>query len=94
MKKKKFPTHSEVHEREFCFPVLGLLVLVRLARALLHPLRVAVSPHVHLGERTHVPDPGHLHREVTQEVDDLQGLVADTADEHERGEDGTEELLH
>ena len=76
-------THGEVHERQLGLAVLCLLVLVRLAGALMRPLRVAMAAHVHLRKRAHIAHPGHLDCEVTQEVDNLQRLVADTQHEHE-----------
>lgn len=48
---------------------------------------------VHLGEGADVAHAQHLHGEVPEEVDDLQGLVPQEEDEDEGRDDGTQELF-
>jgi len=54
---------------------------------------VSVATDVHLGEGADVPDADHLHGEVSEEVDDVQGLVPQQEDEDEGRHDGTQQLL-
>lgn len=55
--------------------------------------RVAVLAHVHLGEGAGVAHTHHLHREVAEEVDDVQGLGPQADDEDQGCNDGAQELL-
>lgn len=48
---------------------------------------------VKLGEGADVTNPNHLHREVAEEVDDVQGAGGQGKDKDERGEDGAQQLL-
>lgn len=56
-------------------------------------LWVAVSADVHLCEGADISDAHHLHGEVAQEVDDLQGLAPEAEDEDEGRDDRTQQLL-
>lgn len=56
-------------------------------------LRVPVAAHVQLREGADVPHAHHLHREVAEEVDDVQSAGGQREDEDERREDGAEQLL-
>lgn len=55
--------------------------------------RVAMLAHVHLGEGAGVSHTHHLHGEVAEEVDDVQGLGPQADDEDQGGNDGAQELL-
>ena len=55
--------------------------------------RVPVLPDVHLGEGAGVAHTHHLHSEVPEEVDDLQGLPAQAEDEDEGRHHGADQLL-
>lgn len=48
---------------------------------------------VELGEGADVAHPHHLHREVAEEVDDVEGAGGQGEDEDEGREDGAQQLL-
>lgn len=50
-------------------------------------------PDVHLGKRTSVSYPDHLHCEVPEEVNDLQGLPPQTEDQDDGRHHWTYQLL-
>lgn len=54
---------------------------------------VAMLAHIHLGKGAGVAHTHHLHSEVAEEVNDVQGLWTQADDEDEGGNDGTQELL-
>lgn len=54
---------------------------------------VAMLAHVHLGKGAGVTHAHHLHGEVAEEVNDVQGLGTQADDEDQGGNDGTQELL-
>ena len=55
--------------------------------------RVAMLAHIHLGKGAGVAHTHHLHGEVAEEVNDVQGLGPQADDEDQGGNDGTQELL-
>lgn len=60
-----------------------------------HPLHlgIAVVADVELGEGADVTHPHHLHCEVAEEVDDVEGVGGQGKDEDEGSEDGAQQLL-
>ena len=54
---------------------------------------VAMLAHIHLGEGAGVAHTHHLHSEVAEEVNDVQGAGGQGEDEDEGGEDGAQQLL-
>lgn len=54
---------------------------------------MAVLAHVHLGKGAGVTHTHHLHGEVTEEVNNVQGLGPQADDENQGGNDGTQELF-
>lgn len=54
---------------------------------------VAMLAHVHLGKGAGVAHTHHLHSEVAEEVNDVQGLGPQADDEDQGRDDGTQELL-
>lgn len=56
-------------------------------------LRVAMALHIHKGKGTDVANPGHIHREVMEKIDNLQGARAKPEEQKQRGEEGGQHLL-
>lgn len=56
-------------------------------------LRVAMTPHIHKGKGTDVPNSSHIHREVMKKVNNLQGTRAKPEEQKQRGEERGQELL-
>lgn len=50
---------------------------------------MAVLAHIHLGKGAGVTHAHHLHGEVTEEVNNVQGLGPQADDEDQGGNDGT-----
>lgn len=55
--------------------------------------RVAMLAHVHLGKGAGVTHTHHLHGEVAEEVNNVQGLGPQADNEDQGCNDGTQELL-
>lgn len=49
--------------------------------------------HVHLGKGAGVTHPYHLHGEVAEKINDVQGFGTQADDEDQGGNDGTQKLL-
>lgn len=56
-------------------------------------LRVAMALHIHKGKGTDVANPGHIHSEVMEKINNLQGARAEPEEQKQRGEERGQQLL-